>query len=146
MLSIFSFRSINPRVSNSVAQASAGHTRSYLYKNKNRKFFAGVGIRFLISYHIISRIMVGFPPLSSQIYISLQFAVLDRFLKHFFTSLNLSQHFSVVFGRILSFFVMLLPFFLAPRHGRLGFERNMLQRTERWGGNPNLHLKNSCIF
>ena len=41
---------------------------------------------------------------------------------------------------------MLLPFFLAPRHGRLGFERNMLQRTERWGGNPNLHLKIPVSF
>ena len=56
--------------------------------------------------------MVGFPPLSSQIYISLQFAVLEKFLKYYFTSLNLSQCFGRVLEVFCHAFVMLLPFFV----------------------------------
>ena len=52
--------------------------------------------------------MLGFPPLSTRIYISLQFIVLRRFFETF---LHISQLFAMFFRHFrkgLSFFVMLL--------------------------------------
>ena len=93
----------------------------------------------IISYHIISRIMVGFPPLSSRIYISLQFAVLERLPKHFFISLNLSQ----CFARGLNAFLSCFADCLNKGHAFTVF---MIFEYVGWGFTPTNFSKKTKIF